>query len=93
MELRLIIDIFKTVYGAKNINDFFTNDKEIICTFKRKVEEISKKSLWFNQRMFLKKSIKTGSRAFESARDLSSSGESDFFSTIISGCAFIKTLL
>ena len=25
MELRLIIDIFKTVYGAKNINDFFTN--------------------------------------------------------------------
>ena len=41
MELRLIIDIFKTVYGAKNINDFFTNDKEIICTFKRKVEEKS----------------------------------------------------
>lgn len=40
MELRLIIDIFKTVYGAKNINDFFTNDKEIICTFKRKVEEM-----------------------------------------------------
>ena len=40
MELRLIIDIFKTVYGAKNINDFFINDKEIICTFKRKVEEI-----------------------------------------------------
>ena len=40
MELRLIIDIFKTVYGAKDINDFFTNDKEIICTFKRKVEEM-----------------------------------------------------
>ena len=29
---------------------------------------------------FWKKSIKTGSSAFESARDLSSSGESDFFS-------------
>jgi hypothetical protein len=42
---------------------------------------------------FRKKSIKTGSRAFESARDLSSSGESDFFSTTISGCAFKNSLL
>lgn len=42
---------------------------------------------------FWKKSIKTGSNAFESARDLSSSGESDFFSTTMSGCAFRKSLL
>lgn len=32
---------------------------------------------------FWKKSIKTGRSAFESARDLSSSGESDFFPTTI----------
>ena len=54
---------------------------------------VSKKSLRFNKRMFPEKSIKTGSRAFESARDLSSSGESDFFSTTISGCAFKNSLL
>ena len=37
---------------------------------------------------FWKKSIKTGRSAFKSARDLSSSGESDFFLTTISGCFF-----
>ena len=38
---------------------------------------------------FWKKSIKTGSSALESASDLSSSGESDFFPTTISGWAWI----
>ena len=37
---------------------------------------------------FLKKSFSTGMRASESARLLSSSGESDFFPTTISGWAF-----
>lgn len=46
---------------------------------------IPKKSLRLDQRMLPKKSIKTGSNAFESARDLSSSGESDFFSITMSG--------
>lgn len=34
---------------------------------------------------FSKKSLRTGIRALESARDLSSSGESDFFSIKMSG--------
>lgn len=46
---------------------------------------ISKKSFGIYKRMFVKKSFKTGIRALESARDLSSSGESDFLSMTISG--------
>lgn len=37
--------------------------------------------------------IKTGISALESARDLSLSGESDFFSTMASGWALRKSLL
>ncbi len=42
---------------------------------------------------FRKKSFNTGMSALESARLLSSSGESDFFPIIISGCASRKSLL
>ena len=53
----------------------------------------SKKKFGFINGCLLKKSFKTGIRALESARDLSSSGESDFFRAMISGWAFIKSLL
>ena len=54
---------------------------------------IAKKSLWLNQRMFLKNLIKTGNNAFGFARDLSSFGESGFFSTTMYGWALRKSLL
>jgi hypothetical protein len=44
-----------------------------------------KKVFGFIKGCFSKKSLRTGISALASARDLSSSGESDFFSTTISG--------
>lgn len=54
---------------------------------------IAKKGFRIDQRMLLKKSARTGIKALESARDLSSSGESDFFSMMISGWTSRKSLL
>ena len=39
-ELYLVKDMFKTVYGASNINDFFINDKENIEKLLKQLEQI-----------------------------------------------------
>ena len=40
-EIRLIKDIFKSVYKAYNIKDFFINDREKIKMFREKVGQMS----------------------------------------------------
>lgn len=54
---------------------------------------IAKESSGIDERMLLKKSFRIGMRVLESARGLSSSGESDFLSTMISRWASRKFLL
>lgn len=54
---------------------------------------IPKEGLGIEQGCFAKKSLSVGIRSLESWTHLSSSGESDFFSTMISGWAFKKSLL
>ena len=39
-ELYLVKDMFKTVYGASNINDFFINDKENIEKLLKQLDQI-----------------------------------------------------
>ena len=53
----------------------------------------SKCTFTFINGCFLKKSTRTGIKAFESDKDLSSSGDSLFLSTTISGWASRKSLL
>ena len=38
--MRLVKDIFKTVYRASNINEFFINDREKIKKFRETVAQI-----------------------------------------------------
>ena len=54
---------------------------------------ITEKDFEIDHWMFCKKSFKIGIRSFESWADLSSSRESDFLSTTVSGCESIKSLL
>ena len=67
--------------------------KQVFIDFDGIESGIAQKIFWLYERMCFKKSFNTGTSAFASARLLSSSGESDFFSTVISGWASRKSLL
>lgn len=54
---------------------------------------IAKKSLGLINGCFKKKSFRVGIKSLESWTDLSSSGESDFFSTVMSGWEAIKFVI
>ena len=73
-----------TFKGIKAFLKLKSSNKDLYISMVSKAASPRKISGVMSGCLYLK-SFKVGSKAFESARDLSSSGDFDFFSTVISG--------